>query len=484
MTESLGHKAASGAIWATIDRFGYMALQFIVNLILANLLLPADFGIIGMLAIFISVSQVLIDGGFSSALIQKKNPTQIDYSTIFYWNLFIAAALYIILFFCAPWIASFYGLPILKNVLRVIGLNLVINGITSVQQTRLRKELAFRTIAIINLCSYSIGGGVAIYLAFIDWGVWSLVYQQLLFGILTIILFGIITKWYPSLHYSKVSMKELFGFGGYILAANVLQEVCRNFQGLIIGKKYSDVQMGLYSQAYKLDQVTSYSLPQIIVQVMYPIYSSVQDNSSRLIEILSMNIRVISFLVFPLFGLLILIADPLIVSLYGINWIASVSYYKIMCVGGFFICMQNVNFYAVAAKGYSKVLFNWSWYKWGFLLVAILVGMTFGMKGIIWGIVISNLNIYIVNACLVQRYVGLSIIEQIKEILPIGLVTLILLIISGYLVSENIINLWISVIFYAFGYLMLTCRTRSFKDVCNLAKRLIVRLQENINILN
>lgn len=473
MSESIGHKAASGAIWATIDRFGYMTLQFIVNMVLANLLMPADFGVLGMLAIFITVSQVLIDGGFGSALIQKKNPTQIDYSTIFYWNIFLSIFLYSVLYFAAPLISEFYHLPVLTDVIRVIGITLIISAATAIQQTRLRKQLAFKTIAITNLTSYLMSGVCAIYLAFNGWGVWSLVLNQIVFGILTITIYGILTRWIPSLCFSILSMKDLFGFGGYMLAANVLQETCKNFQGLIIGKKFSDTQMGYFSQAYKLDQVTSYSIPQVIVQVMYPVYSSIQDEKERLIEILSMNIRVISYLIFPLVGLLILIAEPLITGLYGEKWLPSVSYYQILCVGGLFVCLQNINFYAVAAKGYSKVLFNWSWYKWSFLLVALLIGASWGMDGIMWGIVASNLNIYIVNSLLAQKYIGLDFFKQINLWLFILLSSIISISVSYSCFLYLFDNILICTFIYISIYILLSYKTKGFKDVRILLTRII-----------
>ncbi len=447
MSESLGHKATAGAIWATIDRFGVMVLQFVVNLILARLLLPEDFGTIGMLAIFIAVSQVLIDGGFGSALIQKKEPTQTDFSTVFFWNLAFSVILYLILFLLAPLIADYFTMPILSNVLRAIGLNLIITSIMSIQLTRLRKFLAFKRIALTNLSSYLFGATLAILLAYNGFGVWSLVTMQLAYGLLAIALLWIITRWHPSLCFSKRTMRELFSFSGYIMAAGLLQEACKNFQGIIIGKKFSATQMGYFSQAYKLDQVSSYSIPQVIVQVMYPVYSSIQDEKERLIEVLSMNIRVISFIIFPIMGLLILIAEPLIIWLYGERWLPSVSYFQILCVGGFFVCLQNVNFYAIAAIGKSKILFYWSFYKWGFLLVALLTGMNFGMYGILWGMVISSLNIYVVNAALVSEYIGLSLLRQFSFILPMFIGTGLSLGVSKMVHFENILDLWQILIF-------------------------------------
>lgn len=419
MAETLGHKAATGAIWATVDKFGSMGLQFSVNLILARLLSPADFGMIGMLAIFIAVSQTLIDSGFASALIQKKIPTQTDFSTIFYWNIIFSSFLYFILYVSAPYIAHFYSMPMLSEVLRVIALNLIITGALAIQRTRLQKDLAFKTICTVNLGSYICGGILAVYMAYHDWGVWSLVWMQLTYSVVSIILLAIITRWKPSLVFSKSSLKELFGFGGFIMAANILQTICQNLQGLIIGKRFSATQMGYFSQAYKLDQITSYSIPQVIVQVMYPVYSSLQDERERLNNMVLMNMRVTAFIVFPILATLIIIASPLIQLLYGEKWLPCAPYFRILCIGGFFVCLQNINFYAVAAVGKSKSLFKWSFYKWGFLLAALLIGMNFGMNGILWGMVLSNVNIFLLNAYLVSEHTGLAVSQQLQSIAPI-----------------------------------------------------------------
>lgn len=476
MTESLGHKAASGAVWASIDRFGFMTLQFVVNLILARLLIPADFGIIGMLAIFIAVSQTLIDSGFGSALIQKKNPTQTDFSTIFYWNIAFSLVLYVVLFIASPFVAKYFHMELLSSVLRVIGINLIISGIFSIQSTRLRKQFAFKTIAITNLSAYSFGAALGITLAYFDWGVWSLIAMQITSGIIGILVVAFITRWYPSMVFSINSLRELFGFGGYILSANILQTICQNVQGLIIGRKFSAGQMGYYSQAYKLDQVASQSIPQVIVQVMYPVYSSIQDDRQRLIEMVGMNQRVIAFLMFPIIGLLILIASPLIHFLYGEQWLPSAPYFQILCVGGFFVCLQNINFYAVAAIGKSRTLFFWSFFKWGFLLTALLVGANFGMNGILWGMVLSNINIYAVNATLVSKHVGLSLMKQLIFILPITAITFVAMAITY--VSYSIVHsiFWqISLFLLLYVIFSLLFKLKAIKETRMVVTRLINR---------
>ena len=424
MNEALGRKVIGGTIWASIDRIGAMALQFIVNLILARLLMPEDFGYIGMLAIFISVSQTLVDGGFGSALIQKKKPTQTDYSTIFFWNLIFSIFLYALLYISAPLVAYFFKLPLLGKILRVLGLTLIVNSLIIVQNNRLRKQLAFRTIALINISSLLVASAIAIFAAYKGCGVWSLVIMQILYGVFQACLLWGIVRWFPDLTFSFESLKKLFGFGGYLLAANILQVFCQNMQGIIIGRKFSATQMGFYAQAKKLDDVST-ALPNIIVQVIFPMYSQYQDNKQKLKELLGLSVRIISYLIFPLMLLLILIAEPLIAFLYGEKWLTCVPYFQVLCVGGLFACLQNVNYYAVAAVGKSAALFRWSFYKWGVLLTLLFVGAFWGIYGVLWGMVISSINIFLVNAALAFKYVGYTFSRQVRDFIPVLIISIL-----------------------------------------------------------
>ncbi|MCX4263742.1 MAG: lipopolysaccharide biosynthesis protein [Muribaculaceae bacterium] len=473
MSDSIGDKATSGVIWTSVDRFLTMGLQFVVNLVLARLLLPSDFGTIGMLAIFIAVSNTLIDGGFASALIQKKEPTNTDYSTIFFWNVGFAVVIYTVLFLMAPWVASFFRLPELRDVLRAIGLFVILSAIYSVQMTRLRKQLQFKKLAIVNIVSYCLAGVTGITMAYRGFGAWSLVAQQLTGAALIVLILFALTRWVPSLEFSKSSMKELFGFGAYILAANLLQEICKNFQGIIIGRRFSAAQMGYYTQAQKMDTVTSYSIPQIIVTVMYPVYSSIQDECERFNKIVAMNVRVIAYIVFPMLSLLILLAEPLVTGLYGAQWDVSVPYYQILCVGGLFVCLQNVNFFAVAAKGQSKALFRWSVYKWSFLLVAILGGSMFGMTGLMWGMVMSNFNIYMVNACLLQCYSGYKVADQLRSLVPMTMSCVIALALSRVVQVAFEWHYGICAVVFGITYLLLSVRMQAAGETLTLLKRLI-----------
>lgn len=481
MAESLGHKAITGTIWASIDRMSTMAIQFIINLILARLLMPEDFGYIGMLAIFISVSQTLIDGGFGSALIQKKEPSQTDYSTVFYWNLLFAIFLYSLLFLCAPFVASFFRLPLLCRILRILGVILIINAFVIVQNNRLRKQLAFRTIALVNISSYITAAIIAVWLAYKGMGVWSLVAMQLLCGIFQNCLLWSIVRWHPSLQFSVSSLESLFGFGGYLLAANILQVICQNLQGFIIGRRFSASQMGFYSQAKKLDDVSSYALPNIIVQIIFPVFSQFQNDKRKLQELLGMSVRMISFIIFPLMLLLILVAKPLIVSLYGEKWLPSVPYFQVLCIGGIFVCLQNINYYAVAAIGRSKTLFNWSFYKWGVLLMLLLIGSHWGMYGILWGMVLSSMNIYAVNAFLVRQFVGYAIKRQIRDLFPILAISVINFC-GIYLLQQSVAQLnfifTISAFFIIYVLEVFILRLRVMTDISLYIREIIIRKSE------
>lgn len=425
MPTTNSHSTTKGIVWAGIDRFGIVLLQFVINLVLARLLTPGDFGCISMILIFVAVSQTLIDGGFGAALIQKIDATQRDYSTIFYWNTLFSVGLYLIIYASAPSVSTFFRMPLLEDMLRVLGIVIIINSLSLVQRTILRKAINFKIIAIVDIISYSASAVIAIYLAHRDFGAWSIVGMQLSIASISTILLWVFSKWRPSLTFSFNSLKSLFSYGGFLLIASIMQDVCTHIQGVVIGRRFSAAETGLYSQAKKMDEVASMTLPAVFCQVLFPIYSEKQNNISELRSMLSQNMKMISFIIFPLMMLLIIVAKPLFILLYGNQWIDAVPYFQILCIGGFFSALYNFNYYAVAAVGKSKALFYWGCYKWGVLLVLLLIGASFSMLGVLIAMVISNINIYLTNALLAQRYVGYRLGQQIVDIVPTLLTTII-----------------------------------------------------------
>lgn len=471
-------KTTSGILWSAVDRFGNVLLQFIVNLVLARLLTPEDYGCVGMLAIFIAVSQTLIDGGFCSALIQKQDVTSKDYSTIFYWNIAFSGILYALLYLIAPTISVFFHTPILSDVLRALGLVLIVSSLGLVQRVQLRKQLKIKQLALVNMVSLILASIVSIRMAFMGYGVWALVALQVMNNLIASVVFWFVTKWKPMFYFSIKKLKRLFSFGGYLLAASILQEFSKNIQGVIIGHKFSALEMGLYSQAKKLEEVSCSTFAQVIVQVMFPVYSELQNDIARLREMLKNNISLIAFAIFPIMVVLIIIAGDLIPFLLGDKWLPVVPYFQVLCLGGFFTCLQNVNFYAVAAIGKSDTLFRWSFYKWGMLLAMLLVGMYWGIYGVLVSMVLSEFNIYMVNALLVKKYLKMPLRVQLVACLPAFAVSLlagVILVVTNYYLPLNFaINLiFFYIIYLSSAYL---CNFAELKDLQRLLKGVLNKL--------
>lgn len=412
-------------VWAAVQRFGIMILSFVSNLILARLLSPDDFGAIGMLAIFIALSTNFIDGGFGSALVQKTNPTQKDYSTIFYWNLSLAIVLYVVIWFCAPYIASFYGISVLSDLLRVQAIILIINSLGLVQRARLRKQLQFKRIAIVDLTASLIAVTTAIICAYKGLGVWSLVVYQLMLSSSQTIGLWITHRWAPSLIFDLESFRSLFKFGGFLLISDLLNTLCDNIQGLIIGKRFSPSVMGYYAQAKKLEEVPTTSLSNIVAQVTFPVFSELKGEQVALRAAHQKCVHATNFINIPLMALLIVIAQPLIVFLFTDKWLDSVPYFRILCVSGLANCLQSINYQLYVAMGHSKSMFKWNLLKRGVGIVLILVGATMGVTGILWGMVLGFWFTYFVNARLAGRITEYTLGQQLYELLPILLVTLL-----------------------------------------------------------
>ena len=442
MADSLKQKTVSGALWSGIHKFSITLLGFISGIVLARLLTPHDYGVIGMLTIFLAVSQTFIDGGFGSALIQKKTPSDEDYSTILFWNLGLSVFLYFVLFFSAPFIARFYELPLLVDVLRVQSIVLVINAARIVQHNQLRKKLQFKKVALINVTSSIISLCVTIYLAYIGWGVWALVVQQLVLGLSCTVLYWITSKWRPLLTFSITSFKELFGFGGFILLSNLFNTFCNNIQGLLIGKVYNSATLGYYSKAMRTESYASTFFSSVLDQVSYPVLSETQNDKDRLGRILRIFIGTSAFITFPLMFLLILVAKPLFLLLYSERWLDSVPYFQLLCIAGIAISLQNINYYAVAALGKSKQLFKWTFLKRILGLLFILVGIYFfGIFGMIAGSVLASWTIYLINANLASKYAGYSLKRQLVDLLPVAVLCLTAFIVAfiiGYWIDVNI----------------------------------------------
>lgn len=277
--ESLKKKTVNGVIWSAIDRFSTQGIQFVFSILIARLLMPSDYGVIAMLGIFLAVSNTFIDSGFGTALVQKANRTETDFSTVFYFNIVVAIIFYALLWLASPYIASFYNIPMLKDVTRVVALTLVFSALGGIQNAKLSIAINFKTRAIISLTSALSTGFMGLYLAYRGYGAWALVFQMVFSSLLNTILLWCFVRWMPSLVFSWQSFRQLFSFGSKLLASALLDTIYNNVYTLVIGKVYSSSSLGLYSRASGLAQYPSSNITGVLQSVTFPVLCSIQNDT-------------------------------------------------------------------------------------------------------------------------------------------------------------------------------------------------------------
>ncbi|SFT01590.1 Membrane protein involved in the export of O-antigen and teichoic acid [Porphyromonadaceae bacterium NLAE-zl-C104] len=457
MTKSLKQQTILGVVWSSVQKFGTLIISFIGNIVLARLLTPSDFGAIGMLMVFIALSETLIDGGFGSALIQKKSPTNTDYSTIFYWNIILAILLYSILFVSAPFIASFYNIAALNDLLKVLGIILLINSFNIIQSNILTKSLKFKVLAKRDIISISIGTIIAIILAYKGFGVWSLVVNYLITALIKSILLWTTCDWRPQLIFSWVSFKGLFKFGSYMLLYSLLDKFVFHLQALIIGRSFSANDLGFYTQAKKIHEIPERSFPSIINQVTFPVFASIQDNTEMIINAVKKTMRTTSFVTFPIMVILIVIAEPLITFLLTEKWNESVNYFQILCFGGILYSINSNNLNVIKALGKSNYLFKSTIVKRSISILFIIIGIQFGIKEMIAGYTISIYFWFFINSFITGKLTGYGFVQQVKELGLNYLLSLVVGLIVYFTTKELITGLLIKILlqvcFYSLLYL-------------------------------
>ena len=448
--KKLKQKAVSSMIWVAIQRYSTMFIQFISGIILARLLTPYDYGCIGMLAIFVVLAEAFIDGGFGSALIQKKRPTPEDYSTIFFWNLLMAVVLYAILFVSAPTIARFYKIPLLRDVLRVYGIVLFIYAFNVVQRNQLQKQLKFKVLSIVTLLSSIISLGVTITLAYKGFGVWSLVVQYLLLALIPALVFWFVIRWRPKMTFSWTSFKELFGFGFYMFLTHLINQFGTQLQGLLIGRFYNASTMGYYSKAQKTESLASVSISSVMTQVTFPLYAEMQNDKKTMAKVIKKITMTLAYFSFPVLFIFLLLAKPLFIILYSERWLPSVPYFQVLCLAGLAGCLQAVNLQSISAIGKSKTMFLWTVVKRIVGISAVIIGLLcYGMKGLLAGVVFNYWFSYFINISLVSKHIGYKWHQQIKDLLPIGVVSVAIAAIC------YLIGMWLNLGIYINGVIQL-----------------------------
>ena len=413
---SLRQKATSGVVWSAIERFGQVGCAFVLQLFLARLLAPEQFGLIAMVTVFITISNVLIDAGFSQALIQRKEVRDLDVTTVFYFNLLIAVILAVSLYCFAPFIARFYDSEELTLIVRVLSINLLFAGLGAVHKAKMTREMRFKKLFLVSFPATLLGGLVGIAMAYQGYGVWALVTQSLLMrGMITGLLW-IFTGWRPSLAFDFACIKEMFPYGSRLAVSGVLNTGFSNLYVLVIGKVFTPVEVGLFQRARLFQQLPVQNIQAIVGRVAFPLFSSVQDDPTRMKRGLRKAIQLVSLLVLPCMALLAAISEPMVLVLIGVKWQACVPYLKLLCFVGALYPLHAMNLNLLAAIGRSDLFLRLEIIKKILIVLNVLATYRFGVQAMIVGMIITSLIALLLNTYYSKKFIDYGIAQQFLDL--------------------------------------------------------------------
>lgn len=423
MEDSLKEKTAKGVKWGFIDNLGGTGILAIVNLVLARLLSPQEFGIIGMTSIFITLSTSLVDSGFTGALTRKKEVSEKDLNTVFYFNLLTSVCLYLLLYFTAPLISGFFGQPILVPVIRILGLSLIVTALSIVQKVLLVRKIDFRTQAVVSVIAAVLGGAAGIWTATAAYGVWSLVVMQLVRLSLTTVLLWFFSGWMPSFMFSTDSFREMFSFGGRLLLTAIISTLWSEIYSFIIGKVYAPSVLGQYSRADKFRNMVTSNVSIVMQRVTYPVLSSIRDEKERQGRAYRKIIRTTVLISFTAVLGLAAVSEAFVLTLVGDQWIPAIGYLRILCLSGLFmplmICSANI----INANGRSDTTLYLEIMKTLLAAIPVLAGIFYSIEALLWCTVAVSAVSYLVYAVQVSKSVDYPVMSQLKDILPYFLVS-------------------------------------------------------------
>jgi O-antigen/teichoic acid export membrane protein len=415
-SSNLKGAAAKGLFWSAMDRFGGQGIQFVFGILITRILLPADYGLVGMILIFWAVGQTLVDSGFGSALIWKKNPTPADYSTVFYFNVSISLILYLIFYLLAPLIAGFYDEPKLIGLIRVLCLNFILLSFGLIQQVVLQKKVDFKLMSFVNVASSLVAGIVALYMALKGFGPWAIVVQILAKSFVTSLLLWIFNHWRPVFIFDWLSLKELFGYGSKLTAAGLIYTIFQYLYLNIIGKLFPVEALGFYTRASQLQDFPVKTLGSVFNRVAFPVFSAIQDDNERLKNAVRKTLRTMVFFNFPMLLGLVAVADPLIEVVLTEKWLPASEYFKLLCLVGLFYSFQVINGEILKTKGKLDWVLKLEIISKSVMIVSILITWRWGITAIILGQMFTALISVLIGSYYVWKSIGYSLWQQIKDV--------------------------------------------------------------------
>lgn len=472
---SLKKQALAGMIWTYSQQFGTQTLTFGVSVVLARILLPEEFGLIGMLAIFIGIGNTLFEGGMTSSLIRTNELNEEDYSTVFFFNLGSSIIIYGILFLCAPFIANFYNQPTLNPLIRVYGLTFIISAFGTVQNTILTRELKFKKQALITFPALLIGGIVAIAMAYKNFGVWSLVGLAITNAFFTSLFLWLSSKWRPIFVFNKKKFHQHFHYGYKLTVSGILDIVFTNIYQIIIGRFYTAALVGYYARANSLMMLPVSNVSGALNRVIFPIFSKVQNDISLLKNTYKKVMQLVLFVVTPIMVIMVVLAKPIIILLFTEKWLPMVTILQIICASGVLYPIHLYNLIVLQVKGRSDLFLKLEIIKKVIIAIVLVITLYFGFYALLWGQLICSILALFINTHYAGKMLNYSGFSQIRDIFPIFIFSIcmgcIMYLINTILINQsNFLQLLICGALGGFTYLGLAFlfKFESINDIKNL----------------
>lgn len=462
-------------MWRIVEMSVSQVVGFVIGVILARLLAPEDYGVVGMLAIFFAVAGCFKDCGFGTALVQNKDRTEEDYSTAFIFNVLSSIILFLLFFFAAPLIADFYDMPILCEITRVTALSFIISGLTGVQYAKLNIDLKFKFRSQMSILGQLLSGATGLILAFMGFGVWSLVLQGLVGSAITGVVLWLSSGWKPKLRFSIKSFKQLWKFGVNMLGSGLINTIYNNLYTLVIGKFYNPASVGMYNRANGYASLPSSVIMDMALGVNFPILAKLQDDRDRLLRAYEKLLKVPFYILYPILVGLIVLAEPTIQVMIGEKWLPCVPYLQILCVGYMFYPLNGLNVNLLMVKGRPDLVLKMDFIKKPIGILLLVAAIPFGIMWMMVGKAAYSLIVYALNCYFTNKILDYGFVKQVKVLIPILLNSIVMgavILFTSYFIESNIIKLAVGIplgaIFYAtVGYFR---RDDTFFEIINIVK--------------
>lgn len=415
----LKERALKATIWSALDVFLRQGLRFIFTVVLARLIAPDQFGIVALLSLFTGLAGAFVDSGFAPALIQRQHTSHADESTVFWFNVATGAAATLVLAAAAPLIANFFSQPVLAPLTRLISLSVFVGSLGSIHLVLLEKKLDFRTQLKVGAIATVVSGAVAVALALKGFGVWALAWQQVTAAICTTAALWILHPWRPTAIFSRASARSLFGFGGYVLATNLIDTAFTRVYTVLVGKFFGVRELGFYNRADSTQQLPGGTLMTILMRVAFPIFSVANADKDQLRRGVQLSVRGVTLVNAPAMLGLAAVAAPLLATVFGARWLPAAPILQVLCLAGVLTPLHRINLTVLVAQGHSRLFFNLEVIKKALGIALLTGGAAFGVMGVAWAMVVFNVAAFFINGWYTGRYLGYGAAAQTRDIAPI-----------------------------------------------------------------